>query len=415
MFELKKKVRKKTQQPKVKSKVKIGKRWINDGEAKVRATPFEDECHLASMVQIELRGRKIGAYLLKKGENSFMLQFGFECQGIHTTLRSEQIDPIFDAIEASLKDLPENERLTINLGSFTSDAARQKELKMLYQSAPNTELQYLLMGERKRVQELTEMGIRKPKFLRLYGTYTVEPDTEGTTDLIEKALAKLERSWKQFTGELQQLQYIRIEKLIYSSFTDGFQIWEQLLANKMGLDIRPLTAVELWTHLWQRFNNTPTIPIPQLLVLDEDGLREDVYSEVHPVTLLMESPSSIPVADRRWVNVNSKYIGVLTFVDKPGGWVSKEQQLRYFWDNVMRREDLYDSEIFCQMMRANDTLVKTNMQRITKQSTVSAQLAKETTAAISSRYSCVPLGCYGKRNTPGNYGCKHYPSVGIGC
>lgn len=377
MFDLKEKVRKKTQQPKGKTKAKIGKRWINDGEAKVRATPFEDECHLASMVQIELRGRKIGAYLLKKGENSFMLQFGFECQGIHTTLRTEQIDPIFDAIEASLKDLPGNERLTINLGSFTSDVARQEELKNLCQNAPNTELRYLLVGERKRVQELTEMGIRKPKFLRLYGTYTVEPDTEGTTDLIEKALAKLERSWKQFTGELQQLQYMRIEKLIYSSFTDGFQIWEQLLANKMGLDIRPLTAVELWTNLWQRFNNTQTIPIPQLLVLDEDGLREDVYSEVHPVTLLMESPSSIPVADRRWANVNSKYIGVLTFVDKPGGWVSKEQQLRYFWDNVMRREDIYDTEIFCQMMRANDTLVKTNMQRITKQSTVSAQLAKE--------------------------------------
>jgi hypothetical protein len=84
VFELKKKVKKKAQQPKVKTKAKIGKRWINDGEAKVRATPFEDECHLASMVQIELRGRKIGAYLLKKGENSFMLQFGFECQGIHT-------------------------------------------------------------------------------------------------------------------------------------------------------------------------------------------------------------------------------------------------------------------------------------------------------------------------------------------
>ncbi|MBD3561749.1 hypothetical protein H6S82_23315, partial [Planktothrix sp. FACHB-1355] len=226
MFGFKKKDKKKAQPIKVKTKTKIGKRWINDGETKVRATPFEDECHLASMVQIELRGRKIGAYLLKKGENSLMLQFGFECQGIHTTLRTEQIEPIFDAIEASLKDLPENERLTINLGSFTSDAARQEELKNLCQHAPNTELQYLLMGERKRVQELTDMGIRKPKFLRLYGTYTVEPDTEGTTDLIEKALAKLERSWKQFTGELQHFQYIRVEKLIYSSFTDGFQIWE---------------------------------------------------------------------------------------------------------------------------------------------------------------------------------------------
>ncbi len=373
-------MKKKNAQPKAQqtqAKNKIGKQKVDNGETQVRATPFEDEFQLVSMVRIELRGKRIGAYLLKKRENGYMLQFGFECQGIHTTLRSEQVEPIFDAIEASLKDLPEKERLTIHLGSFTSDAARQAQLKDLCQQAPNSELRYLLVSDRKRVQELTDMGVRKPKFLRLYSTYTVEPDTEGTADLIEKTLAKVERYWKKFTGEFQQLQYIRVEKLIYSSFTDGYQIWEQLLANKMGLDIRPLTDEELWLHLWQRFNDAPPIPIPQLLVLNEDGLREQFYSEVHPVTLLMASHASVPVADRRWVNVNGKYMGVLTFVDKPGGWVSKESQLRYLWDNVMRREDTYDTEIYCQMMRANDTLVKTNMQRITKQSNVSAQLAKE--------------------------------------
>lgn len=372
------KKKRKTAQPKSKAfKPKIGKKSISNGETKVRATPLEDEFQLASMVRIELRGKRIGAYLLRKGENGFMLQFGFDCRGIHTLLRAEQVDPIFDALEASLKDLPSGERLTLHLGSFTCDEVRQNQLQNLYERAPNPELQYLIMGERVRVQQLTDSGVRKPKFLRLYGTYTVEPDTEGTTDLIEKALAKLERGWKKFTGEFQQLEYIRLSKLIYSSFLEGYQLWEQLLANKMGLDIRPFTEEELWRHLWQRFNNSSPISIPQLLVLDENGLREDVFSPVHPVTLLMESHKSVPVADRRWVNVKDKYIGVLTFADKPGGWVSKESQLRYFWDQVMRREDVYDTEIYCQMMRANDALVKTNMQRITKQSNVSAQLAKE--------------------------------------
>jgi hypothetical protein len=43
--------------------------------------------------------------LLRKGVDNFLIQFGFECGGIHSTLRNEQIDPVFDAIESGLKDL----------------------------------------------------------------------------------------------------------------------------------------------------------------------------------------------------------------------------------------------------------------------------------------------------------------------
>ena len=357
-------------------KTKIGKRKVDNGEHTIRYTPLEDSFQLASMLQIALGGRNIGAYLQRKGLNGFKINFGFECKGIHSTLRSEEVEPIFDALEAGLKDLPLQEELTIHLGSFTSDKERQDELDNLSKTALNKELRYLLMGERARVRELTRSGVRKPKFLRLYVTYTVEPDTQGTADVIEKFLARAERWWKSFTGELHEVQHTRIEKLLYASFTDGYELWEQLLANKMGLDIRPFTDSELWAQLWQRFNDTPPKPIPQLLVLDEDGLREEVYSEVHPTTLLMESPTSLPVADRQWVNVKRKYVGALTFVDKPGGWAGKESQMRYLWE-VMARERVYDTEIYCQIARANEGLVKTNMQRLTKQANTSSKLAAD--------------------------------------
>ncbi|MBD2198332.1 MULTISPECIES: hypothetical protein [Calothrix] len=357
-------------------KSKVGKRIVDNGERKVRLTPLEDAFALVTMLQINLQGRSVGAYVLRKGTNSFMIHFGFECAGIHSTLRTEQIDPVFDAIESGLKDLPEGERLTIHLSSFTDDSFRQQQLKNLSDRSPNKELQYLLMGERCRTQELTKLGIRKPKTLRLYCTYTVEPDTTGTSDVIEQLLSKLERSWKSFTGEINELQFLRIERLLHASFTDGFQLWEQLLSNKMGLNVRPYDAEELWAILWQRFNSTPPRPIPQLLILDEEGLREEIYSEVAPTSMLMESESSIPVADRRWVHLLDKYIGALTFVDKPGGWTDKEHQMRYLWE-ILSRERVYDTEIYCQLMRANETLVKTNMQRLTKQANTSAVLAHE--------------------------------------
>ena len=156
----------------------------------------------------------------------------------------------------------------------------------------------------------------------------------------------------------------------------AIQLWEQLLSNKMGLNIRPLGAEELWKILWQRFNDTPPRPIPQLLVLDEDGLHEEIYSDIAPKSLLMESDSSVPVADKRWVHLKSKYIGALTFVEKPGGWTDKERQMQYLWE-VLSKERIYDTEIYCQLMRANETLVKTNMQRLTKQSNTSAAIAQQ--------------------------------------
>ncbi len=365
-------------------KSKVGKRIVDNGESKVRLTPLEDNFALCTMLQINLQGRSIGAYVLRKGVDNFLIQFGFECVGIHSTLRTEQIDPIFDAIESGLKDLPEGERLTIHLSSFTDDTTRQQQLKNLSDRvvcqqdyrAPNRELQYLLIGERCRTQQLTLGGVRKPKTLLLYCTYTIETNSTGTSDAIEKVLSKFERSWKSFTGEINEIQFFRIERLLQTSFTDGFQLWEQLLSNKMGLDIRSLSAEKLWSILWQRFNKTPSRPIPQLLVLDDEGLREEIYSDVAPTSLLMESESSIPVADRRWVHLQEKYIAALTFVAKPGGWVDKERQLRYLWE-VLSRERIYDTEIYCQLMRANETLVKTNMQRLTKQANTSATIAQD--------------------------------------
>ncbi|MEL6334817.1 MAG: hypothetical protein AAFQ76_19790, partial [Cyanobacteria bacterium J06626_26] len=75
---------------------RIGNRKVDDGNQRRRGKPIEDMFHLATMLRVELDGRQIGGYVLRKSENSFMIQFGFECRGIHATLRADQIDPIFD-------------------------------------------------------------------------------------------------------------------------------------------------------------------------------------------------------------------------------------------------------------------------------------------------------------------------------
>jgi hypothetical protein len=372
-------------------KQKIGKQSVGLAGQESRLTPFEDALHLATMLRISLNGRDIGAYILNKGtqKDKFCFVFGFECRGIHTTLRSEQIDTIFNNIESGLKDIPEGEKMTLHMGSFSSDKQRQHELGDLVRHTPSRDIKYLLTAERARIQELTNSGIRKPKFLKIYVTYTIEPNTTQADDWIEKLLSKAEVWWLKFKGELADAQNQRIETLIIKAYQQGFSRWEQLLSNKMGLDVKPLNADELWTHAWQRFNDTEPIEIPQLIHLDENGLHEQVNSDlpstkllienIHSTTLLMES--GVPCADRRWVNVKNKYIGALTFLEKPGGWQNKFSQLRYLWE-LLARETVVDTEIFCELTAANPALVKTTLQRVLKQSNMTALMAQEKSKTI---------------------------------
>ncbi len=354
----------------------VKRKTVDNGVKKQRLTPVEGEFQLVSLLRFNLQGKEVGGCFLKKGEANYQVQFAFTTKGIHTTLRPGEVDPVFDAVESGLKDLPDGESLTIQLGSFTDDSSRQLELDELISRTPSSELKFLLMGEKARTQELTRSGLRKPKQLVLFCTYTVEPGGEGTKDVIEKAIAKLERYWKSFTGEFEEIQRTQIEQLLRAAFTDGFQNWEQLISNKMGLDIRPLSVEEIWKGLWLRFNPSNSKPcnLPSCVVLDENGLNEYIRSDIHPLSLLMESESSIPVADRRWVHVNGKYLGVLTFLDKPGGWASKNAQMRYLWE-VFSRDRVFDTEIFCQIAKANPSLVKERMRSLTKQATVAAKVA----------------------------------------
>lgn len=372
-------------------KQKIGKQSVGVTGNETRLTPFEDALHLATMLRVSLSGRDIGAYILAKGtqKDRLCFVFGFNCRGIHTTLRTDQIDQIINNIEAGLKDIPSDEKITFHLGSFSSDEKRQQELTSLIKKTSSRDIKYLLMAERARAKELTNSGIRKPKFLRIYVTYTVEPSSTKADDWIEKFLGKAESWWLKFKGDMAEVENQRIESTIANAYTQGFCRWEQILSNQMALDVKPLTAEELWGEIWRRFNDTSPIDIPQLMTLDENGLHEQASSDlastkllidnIHSATLLMES--GVPCADRRWVHVNNNYVGALTFLEKPGGWQNKSAQLRYLWE-LLARETVVDTEIFCQLTAANPGLVKSTLQRVLKQSNMTAVMAQEKSKTI---------------------------------
>ncbi|BAZ33826.1 hypothetical protein NIES4074_63400 (plasmid) [Cylindrospermum sp. NIES-4074] len=360
-----------------KAKDKLGKGALENEQVSVvkMLTPFEDIIHLAGICDMNLGGRQgVGALILKKGEN-IQVKFCFDCLGVHPNLPSEQILAMFEGIEAGLKEIPEGENLTINLGSFTSDYNRQQELSHLESNCSIDQLKLLIRSERLRTKELTQNGTRRNKFLRLWCTYTVVSDDERSKDFIESIIRKLEKGWFSFTGEIHAHNNTRIENILQNSFNDGFLQWSAILGNKMKLGIKPLSAVEIWSTIWQQFNRSSPPAIPNPLKIDSiDGLVETQTSDFHIRHQMLENEESVPFFDRRWVRLQNKYIGALNFSQKPGGWYDEQAQLRYLWE-LISRDSIYDTEVICQLTKANQAISKTNLQRLTKQSITNTSLS----------------------------------------
>ncbi|RMH41262.1 MAG: hypothetical protein D6694_09105 [Gammaproteobacteria bacterium] len=349
---------------------------VDSGVEKTRYSAIENYLQFQFPLAFQMRGRSVGALVLSKGAKGeyFKIVFGFDCQGIHSTLRASEPKEVFEKIESGLKDIPEGETMTIHMESFSSDRDRQDELSRLYSLADRPQLKFLMLGERQRVRELTKQGARKPKSLRIYVTYTVEPSAVGSADQIEKLLGVTQSLWNKWTGQEAEEQQLRFEQLFFSAFTDGFQIWEQLLTNKMGLQVRPLTEVDLWEGVWKRFNQSAPPELPQLVKMTDEGISEEIRSDLHPTSLLIESQRDCPVADRAWVRVKGKYVGLMTFMDKPSGWSSYNSQLRYLWE-LLSRDQVFDTEIFCELSKANEALVRTAMQRVAKENILASDFA----------------------------------------
>lgn len=335
--------------------------------------PFEDNFALITFLDYDLRNRRVGAYLLKN-KQEYRFVFGFQCAGLHPTLSDSEIRGIINRLENGLKDLPFNEYLTFHYRSFRSATDRLDYLKRLLMRAKSPLLQLIVLYEIVRAKELVERGIRKPKDLYLYVTYTISSEVEQSSSWYEKALAQVFQSYEMVTGD-KQIREQKFENFVKQGFLDGYLKWENFLLTQLGLTVRPLGVNELWELLWARLNRKACeVSLPQWVYVGNDRVEEKIRSQLHPLTLLLAEQE--PEADEEWVRVRGNYIGVMNLIEKPGGWSNCREQLRYLW-SVISRERVYDIEIFSELCRANDALVKDTMLRLMKQSLTSQGLANE--------------------------------------
>ncbi|MEM1307998.1 MAG: hypothetical protein AAGF98_00605 [Cyanobacteria bacterium P01_H01_bin.153] len=362
---------------------KLGKRQVSlvtKGQRKNQVVhAFEDYCALRGFVQFQMKGRDVGAALLSQ-KGLYRLVFGFTCKGIHDVLRPDQVLPTLEKLESGLKELFSGSSLTFHLSSFADDSDRQAELDQVIGKAVSSELKLIMMSEKKRVQELAQAGVRRVKQLNIYCSVTIGGDdpTDVDADLIEKILAKLLGYWERFKGNGDSVEQGRFEEIFRNAF-ERYLMYESLLDVKMGLDVAPLSIAALWRNVYRVFNVSAPPDVPNPMVFDGKRITETITTDLDIKSLLVQGErgeTRVPEADRTWVKVKDRYVGVLTATSKPAGFADMRSQLRYLWD-VLCRPHVIDTEIVCQVTMANAALVKTQMQRLIKQSNNAALSAAE--------------------------------------
>lgn len=336
---------------------------------------IEDATNLVAMVDYELRNRRVGAYLLKK-DSTYQFVFAFETEGYHPTQEERHIEVLFDKLENGLKDFPLNESMQVHYQDFRGIGKRYEELEKLWEECSNEDIQLIIKSQQARDKELAKAGKCREKSITLYCTYTMDQLKAQVphNNWIEKAMAAMYSVYEKVTGE-KKAEKENFTKILYSAFLDGYLRWENFLATTIGLDIVALKHEQMWKNLWRKFNRSAPISPPQVIKVTRKNVSEQVKSMTHPVTLLMAERE--PVADDMWVNVKNRYVAAMTLLEKPGGWASKTDQLRYTWDAVLSKERLYDIEIFAEITRANESLVQESVRRLLAQSITSTSVAAD--------------------------------------
>lgn len=353
--------------------------------------PFEDESHLECLCRLSLRGRDVGAYLLKKREQ-YTFVFGFQPVGIHTLLAQGQAETVLKHLEEGLKGFRPNDRLRIHLRSFADDHSRQQALETLVQSNADLESKFLLMAQQRAVREMTNQGVRQPKQIYLFASYTLESGQSTHADHTEKLLAWLVDKYDTFKGLKDKKEQQEYTQLLKAAFTNGYLHWEQQINSRMGLQAAPMDADQLWVYLEGQFNHGLPRPIPQCLTLTESAeglvLSEQINEELQASSVLIRGENgrpSHPQADRQWVKVKDQFVGAVVLESKPMGFTSPEHQLYFLWQALSQ---FSNCEFVCELAAADRTMTRITLQRLTKQNltaTFRANLLKNVDVASQMR------------------------------
>ncbi len=332
---------------------------------------YEDKIHLRGICQINLRNRRVGAYLLQENK-SYSLRFGFTLAGIHPTVGKSTVKSTLKAWNKGIKGFPTEEIIRFHQRSFTDSIEREAELEWRADQCSHIPgLEVLNYHQQRHTRELSHQGKRLLYENHIFVSWGYRPGESSDQDLIENWLGKLAISVNQayltFKGEKTEEYHGILRDIFSRGFDESFLHWEQQLNSRMGLKTLPMQSSELWQYAWQQFNMTKAEEIPHLITADEvDGqieIREKIPSKLSPASVLVcgeHGYSSIPVENFHWLKVKGKYVAAIVLDKKLDGYADFQHQFEFFW---LAFRDVPNCEIVWEAKISNSTMDNINLQR----------------------------------------------------
>ena len=313
---------------------------------------IESECPLVCMLNYKLKGQEVGAYLLKrKGE--YQVVFGFNVIPVSPSLFGKRYPAIAHRLSEGIKALPPEEKATFVAGNFADCRERIAELEQLQQQCPTPELKYLVSWEMARVEGLTLTHRHNPKTLKFYGSYSLGSSVYKPADWLEEQihnLTKLFKLPKFFQQSETSVTQAELLEMLLSAFDRGFFGWLHNLQRRMGIKVRPLSAIQLWEIDWPKANIGKAPTIPQVLEVGDKGLKWIVNSQKDIKTWLFWQGA--PKTDYQWLRFpgNGTYVTSMVMDEIPNKyWRGERAEYNQFQDAIGALNVTPNSELVVQL------------------------------------------------------------------
>lgn len=335
-------------------------------QTSTKARAFDLALDLEALGEFQIDNRRIGSLILSQNKDRTRPQFvlGFATDGVHSEVDEEAAEALAQRWEEALCDIPQNEHLTVITRLQADDTVRQQQLNPLLEQSSHPLLQLMVMSEKARVQQLTDIGQRQLSQIQLFATYTPQAAAGSEHNHIDKLLGVIAQWVERLQPPDLSEQQLEIQQLMAQAYSNGYLPWETLLTSRMGLTIRPLTAEELWWVMWQRLHAQPAPPLPQRLVWTGKQVREEINTERHPSVVLTRG--SVPQPGAAHIKLEHAHVGVVSLMDKPQGWGNCRAQLRMLL-SVLAQPDTVNTEFIAEFSRADPKLQAASLQLLTRQ------------------------------------------------
>ena len=348
---------------------------------------IERKFRLQTYGQMELDGREIGFYLLRRGTH-VMIIFGWRIAGLDPALTSQQAESILSSCTDALNQLPKD----IDLKCYQDIDSNFPDYLRLQGAMFSEDLdllsQELIKSRAQRGRELAASGRLQSNELTIFAKYRVPlgVDYAVKQNWLDDFLAQTQ----PLVGILRGQKFDSLAswaKVFDAAYNYAYQKVNTLLTSNrgFGLQVRSMSVHELWARDYLELHRLPVIKIPQYIVYDERGLSEPIInSSTHCKGALFEPQDGLavePQFDRGFVYLPSKkkYAGFIRIgqVQKfpPDKRSVHLGYMRYLWNIVADKKTISNCRLVTEL-----TADRSGYERLLLDRTISDAMKREALA-----------------------------------